>query len=220
MAALRIPPALTATLNRLGLRHIGELSGQPRAALARRFGKALVQRLDQALGSTHEPICPLRAPTCFAVRLSLPDPIGLRNGIMDSIEMGLARPSDTPERIRPIVMMKLDSLEADFGIDLLRLEAIRTEALHSTVHTGQLGAGQHTRPQPENPHQITDLIGRIGARIGLERIAPEWWLEDPNWCSGVRDYWQVSCAEGDQLWLFFAHGATISGGWFCHGSFA
>jgi len=331
VAALRIPPALTATLNRLGLRQIGELSGQPRAALARRFGKALVQRLDQALGGTHEPICPLRAPTCFAVRLSLPEPIGLRDdiiaaldrllprlcqhlktksqgarqirleafrcdGTMDSIEIGLARPSDTPERIRPIVMMKLDSLEAGFGIDLLRLEAIRTEALHSTVLTGHLGAGQDTRPQQANPHQITDLIGRLGARIGLERItrhhpansyipekshqtlaaawsepaknwakprlkrpvvlwrpeplngfqkiqapapfrwrgrpmtaiafhgperiAPEWWLEDPNWRSGVRDYWQVSCAEGDQLWLFFAHGATISGGWFCHGSFA
>jgi protein ImuB len=55
---------------------------------------------------------------------------------------------------------------------------------------------------------------------GPERIAPEWWLEDPNWRSGVRDYWQVTCAEGDKLWLFFAHGAAISGGWFCHGSFA
>ncbi len=331
VAALRITPALTATLNRLGLRHIGELSFQPRAALARRFGKALVQRLDQALGSTHEPICPLRAPTCFAVRLSLPDPIGLRDDIIaaldrllprlcqhlkaqsqgarnirleafrsdatiDSIEIGLARPSDTPERIWPILMMKLDNLEAGFGIDLLRLEATRTEALHSTVLTGHLGAGQHTQQQKENPHLIADLIGRIGARIGLERItrhhpansyipekshqtlaaawsepakswaksrlkrpvvlwrpepindlqkmqlpslfrwrgrpmtaiayhgperiAPEWWLEDPNWRSGVRDYWQVTCAEGDKLWLFFAHGAAISGGWFCHGSFA
>ncbi|MDG1424924.1 MAG: DNA polymerase Y family protein [Paracoccaceae bacterium] len=330
VAALRITPALTATLNRLGLRHIGELSGQPRAALARRFGKALVQRLDQALGSTHEPICPLRAPTCFAVRLSLPEPIGLRDDIiaaldrllprlcmhlkaqsqgarhirleafrsdatMDSIEIGLARPGDTPERIRPVLIMKLDSLEAGFGIDLLRLEATRTEALHSTVLTGQLGAGQHTVQQQANPHRIADLIGQLGAKIGLERItrhhpanshipekshqtlaaawsepvkkwplprlkrpvvlwrpepingfqkmqvsapfhwrgrqmtvmvshgperiAPEWWLEDPNWRSGVRDYWQVSCAQGDQLWLFFAHGAAISGGWFCHGSF-
>ena len=331
VAALRIPPSLIATLNRLGLRHIGELSGQPRAALARRFGKALVQRLDQAMGSASEPICPLRAPTCFAVRLSLPDPIGLRDDIiaaldrllprlcqhlktqsqgarhirleafrsdatMDSIEIGLARPSDTPEQIWPVLMMKLDSIEAGFGIDLLRLEATRTEALHSAALTGHLAAGTQSRQRQENPHRIADLIGQLGARIGLEqitrshpansyipekghqtlaaawsepaknwakprlkrpvvlwqpepindlqkmqlptlfrwrgrpmtaiafhgpeRIAPEWWLEDPNWRSGVRDYWQVTCAEGDQLWLFFAHGAAISGGWFCHGSFA
>ena len=37
---------------------------------------------------------------------------------------------------------------------------------------------------------------------GPEHIAPEWWLENPNWRSGVRNYWQVTCAEGDQLWLF------------------
>ena len=59
----------------------------------------------------------------------------------------------------------------------------------------------------------------LAAYQGPGRIAPEWWLEDPNWHSGMRDYWQVTCAEGDQLWLFFAHGNAISGGWFCHGSF-
>jgi protein ImuB len=55
---------------------------------------------------------------------------------------------------------------------------------------------------------------------GPERIAPEWWLDDPEWRSGVRDYWRVETQQGDRLWLFFAHGAAMSSGWFCHGSFA
>jgi len=35
----------------------------------------------------------------------------------------------------------------------------------------------------------------------------------------VRDYWRVTCEEGDLLWLFYAHGAGLSKGWFCQGSF-
>lgn len=55
---------------------------------------------------------------------------------------------------------------------------------------------------------------------GPERIAPEWWLDDPDWRSGVRDYWMVTTRGGARLWLFYAHGAAMSDGWFCHGGFA
>ena len=55
--------------------------------------------------------------------------------------------------------------------------------------------------------------------IGPERLAPEWWLDDPAWRSGVRDYWRVETSTGERLWLFFAHGGTMSGGWFAHGIF-
>jgi protein ImuB len=54
---------------------------------------------------------------------------------------------------------------------------------------------------------------------GPERIAPQWWIDDPNWRSGVRDYWHITCDSGDVLWIFYAHGGTVSGGWFCHGRF-
>ena len=61
---------------------------------------------------------------------------------------------------------------------------------------------------------------QLAEATGPERIAPEWWLEDPNWRSGVRDYWVVLTACGERLWLFFAHGGAVSPGWFCQGSFA
>ncbi|TDL86991.1 hypothetical protein [Meridianimarinicoccus aquatilis] len=56
--------------------------------------------------------------------------------------------------------------------------------------------------------------------IGPERIAPEWWFDDPLWRNGVRDYWQVTTGSGARLWLYYAHGAAIPGGWFCQGAFA
>ena len=61
---------------------------------------------------------------------------------------------------------------------------------------------------------------QLASATGPERIAPEWWLDDPNWRSGVRDYWCVVTTCGARLWLYFAHGGTMSGGWFCQGSFA
>ena len=330
VAALRIDQTLVEGLNRLGLRRIGDLSGQPRASLARRFGKGLVEQLDKALGSLPEPISPLKQTPHFGVRLSLPEPIGLIDDLVSAIDrllprlcmhlrcqsqgarrvllqcfhtdntvtnvnIGLARANNNPDRIRPLLLLKLNDIEAGFGIDVVRLEATGTEALHQSESKGQLTL-QSDSPKVHSPTKgLEDLVGKLGGRIGLEnitryhpanshipektfqilaaawseaaeiwpdlnrrrpmllwwpepvkapespifprefqwrgrtlrtrtaqgpeRIAPEWWLDDPNWRSGVRDYWQVTCKEGDLLWLFYAHGATVSAGWFCQGSF-
>jgi protein ImuB len=45
---------------------------------------------------------------------------------------------------------------------------------------------------------------QVVAATGPERIAPEWWLDDPAWRSGLRDYWRVQTAQGARLWLFHA----------------
>lgn len=54
---------------------------------------------------------------------------------------------------------------------------------------------------------------------GPERIAPEWWLDDPAWRSGPRDYWRTEAADGTRLWLFEARGGEAPGGWFAQGVF-
>ncbi|MDM7969713.1 MAG: DNA polymerase Y family protein [Paracoccaceae bacterium] len=331
VAALRLDPATVAELTRLGLRHVGDLTGQPRAALARRFGKGLVLRLDQALGSAPEPISPARPDTAFATRLSLPEPIGLEadmlaaldrllprlcemlrdkrqgarilrleayrsDGQRQDITLTLARASHDPARIRPLLAMRLDQIDAGFGIDMFRLEALRTEPLHDKQSSGHLEAARAAASRAARDTAIEDLTTRLGARIGMEaitrhhpgnshipekaaqilaaawsepapdwpapaaprpallwrpepvtapdtphpparfrwrrrdlalacaqgpeRIAPEWWLDEPDWRSGTRDYWIVTTACGSRLWLYFAHGAAMSRGWFCHGSFA
>ena len=331
VAALRLEGETVQQLSRLGLRRVGDLIGQPRASLARRFGKGLVLRLDQALGAASEPISPAKPPPRYAVRLTLPDPIGLEDDIlagidkllpaladrleqdgkgarlvrlqafrtdqtMQWVEAGLARPTHAPDRIRPLLAMKLGDLDAGYGIDMLRLEAVRVEPVADRRPAGHLDAALAARAKLGAERQLEDLISRIGGRVGLEqitrrhpgnshipeksaqtlaaawsdaakdwpkpttprplllwqpepvtapespqlpaafrwrrqdlalalatgpeRIAPEWWLDDPNWRSGVRDYWQVITSRGDKLWLYFAHGGTMSAGWFCHGQFA
>ena len=74
-------PEITQGAGRLGLRRIGDLLGQPRAPLARRFGPEITLRLDQAMGAVPEPISPAKPPARFAVRLTFPDPIGLRDDL-------------------------------------------------------------------------------------------------------------------------------------------
>jgi len=330
VAALRLDPEVTQQLARLGLRRISDLAGQPRAALARRFGKGLVLRLDQAFGATPEPVTPARAPDHFATRLTLPDPIGLEedmvaaldklipplcetlrrkargartlrleawrsDGGMQWLNVSLARATHDPDRIQPLLRMKLPEIEAGFGIDMLRLEALLHEPLHMRSHAGHLDAARNNSAIGDAT-AMEDLLARLGARIGMEnitrrhpgashlpekssitlaaawsepardwplpatprplliwrpemvnapatrtppttfrwrgrhltthyatgpeRIAPEWWLDDPDWRTGLRDYWQIVTTQGDHLWLYFAHGAALSEGWFCHGSFA
>ncbi|WP_092429106.1 Y-family DNA polymerase [Alloyangia pacifica] len=60
---------------------------------------------------------------------------------------------------------------------------------------------------------------------GPERIAPEWWFDDPTWRSGIRDYWRIETREGPRLWLF--HTPQVAGwdaggaqDWFVQGEFA
>lgn len=57
----------------------------------------------------------------------------------------------------------------------------------------------------------------VGRATGPERIAPEWWMSDENWRSGVRDYWKVDTKQGRRLWLFCT---PQNPGWFVQGEFA
>ena len=333
VAALRLPAETVEALARLGLRRIGDLSGQPRAALARRFGTGLVHRLDQALGSAPEPVSPAPPTDRFAVRMTLPDPIGLEDDVTAALDrmlpqlcarleragrgvrtlrleahrtdqsmewrhVSLARPAHRADRLRPLLQVKAAEIDAGFGIDMLRLEAIRHEPVHARSAVGHLDAGRAVSDRLRAGAGLDDLVGRLGARLGLEaitrvhpaeshvpeksalilaaawseparswprrasrplvlwrpeplggaealdgsvaparlrwrgcdlavvhaagpeRIAPEWWLDDPDWRTGLRDYWRIDTDAGERLWVFFAHGAALSPGWFCHGRFA
>ncbi|MGR3371943.1 MAG: Y-family DNA polymerase [Pseudooceanicola nanhaiensis] len=331
VAALRLEEGTLEQLARLGLRRVSDLLDQPRAPLARRFGRHLALRIDQALGHVPEPVSPAAADRPDAVRMTLPEPLGLESdilaaldrllarlcatlegkgkgirtarlqafrtdGTMQWITAGLARPSHDPDRIRPLLAMKVPEIDAGFGIDMLRLEAVQVEPVHKTQTKGHLAAGQAVAERMAGDHALDDLIARIGGRVGMEavlrlhpasshipektakvlaaawsdpapdwpvppvqrplllwrpepvqapdrpalperfrwrrrdlralsatgpeRIAPEWWLDEPEWRSGVRDYWRVTLEGGERLWLFYAHGGALSSGWFCQGRFA
>lgn len=213
----------------------------------------------------------------------------------ENLEVGLARASHDPERIRPLLAMKLGDLDAGFGIDVLRLEVVVSEPVQAQQHKGHMDASRQAAAQLAGDTGLDDLIGRLGSRVGLEaitrvhpasshipekgatvlaaawsepaqdwpelsvhrpvtifapelvrapqapvppeefrwrgrilkrlqalgpeRISPEWWLDEPEWRTGVRDYWRVDVETGERLWMFYAHGAAKTGGWFCQGEF-
>ena len=51
---------------------------------------------------------------------------------------------------------------------------------------------------------------------GPERIAPDWWFDDPAWRTGLRDYWRMETREGRRLWLF--HTPQVPN-WYAQGEF-
>lgn len=202
------------------------------------------------------------------------------------IELQLARPMSDSERILPFFERHVAKIDAGFGIDQLRLEALMVEDQPAR----QMGFVSH-HPGKD---RLDDLISQLGTRVGLEnivrflpadshipersflvvpaafsepegkwiinrprpirlftpepiaavggkasqlphkfrwrgltfttrrstgpeRIAPEWWLQDEAWISGLRDYWHVETAEGRRLWMFYT---PQKPGWFVQGEFA
>ena len=74
-AALRLEPQVAVQLERLGLRTLGQLFDLPRAPLAKRFGRATLERLDQALGRAEEALAFRRPPSPWFARLAFAEPI-------------------------------------------------------------------------------------------------------------------------------------------------
>ena len=73
--ALGCDPGSLALLADVGVACVGELMRLPRDGVARRFGQALLDALDQALGSAPEARACYRLPERFAARLELPAPV-------------------------------------------------------------------------------------------------------------------------------------------------
>jgi protein ImuB len=73
--ALRLAEETIELLVKSGLKQVGDLIGQPRAPLARRFGPALMLRLDQALGYEEEAISPRRPVAALSTERRLAEPI-------------------------------------------------------------------------------------------------------------------------------------------------
>ena len=74
-------------------------------------------------------------------------------------EIALARPGRDPARIRALFEPGVARIEAGFGIDALRLEAIAVEPLKPAQVS-----------RKTESEQLADLLSRIGNRIGFENV--------------------------------------------------
>src|SRR5690606_14630931 len=75
LAALRLRPSVCASLESVGLRVVGSILSAPRAPLARRFGKGVLLRLDQALGHIEESVSPRLPVPPLSVERALAEPL-------------------------------------------------------------------------------------------------------------------------------------------------
>ena len=77
------------------------------------------------------------------------------------VELRLARPMRDPDRILPLFQRGISGMDAGFGIDQIRLEAVQVEPLP---------AEQLSPSRSHDPGRLDDLLTRIGTRIGLENV--------------------------------------------------
>lgn len=86
LEGLRLPKKLSTDLRRTGLKTIGQVAEVKSAELARRFGLDLTKSLSGTLGHSPDPISPKAADKIYAARMTLPDPIGLKDDLLGVLE--------------------------------------------------------------------------------------------------------------------------------------
>ncbi|WP_449232177.1 Y-family DNA polymerase [Azospirillum doebereinerae] len=151
MAALRLPTETLDALAAVGLRRVGELRALPRAALATRFGAAVLLRFDQVLGRLDEPISPRQPVSPHTARLAFAEPIATPDGIAAAVR-----------RLLATLCAGLEA--AGHGARRLTLDAHRTDLrLDDPPQSLTLGTSRPTR----DPAALARLFGQI-----LDRIEP------------------------------------------------
>ncbi|MCG8506896.1 MAG: DNA polymerase Y family protein [Sphingomonadales bacterium] len=159
VAALRLAPETVLTLNRFGLKAIGQLYGIPRAALARRFDSdaaadAVLLRLDQALGHAGEPIDPLAQAPAYRARLAFAEPIAE----LDAIEATLAA---LTRDLMPALA------EAEEGARRLSLHAYRVDG---TVRTATVALAEPGRAVGHILRLFADKLPAIDPGFGIDLL--------------------------------------------------
>ena len=158
LSALRLDREVRTSLESVGLRTVGSILAAPRAPLARRFGKTLITRLDQALGRVEEAITP-RLPVAAL-----------------SAERHFAEPITHTEDIERLVLMLSATLKRDLerrgeGARRLQLALFRVDGVVSRIGVGT------SRPMREPAligklfhERLTALEGDIDAGYGFDLV--------------------------------------------------
>lgn len=152
VAALRLEAGMAETLSRLGLRRIGDLYRLPRAALVRRFGPLVTERLDQAHGLLPEPVSPLPPPVPHWTRRRFAEPIATAEAI-----------AMAAEALVGTLCRHLG--EEGLGLRRLSLTVYRVDGTPAQVAIGT------ARPSREPKHLLkllAERFGEIDPGLGIE----------------------------------------------------
>jgi len=206
-AALRLDAAVTARLDALGVRTIGDLLKLPRAALPARFGPQLVLRLQQALGEVFEGVATHVPEDVPHVRLSfehaaheLPQLLPAAEHLLSELFTQLGQ--------RDLALRRLDCVLYFEHMPPRVLSIALSRPSRSTAHVQQLLAQRlepidlfagvcglmlvaqetaHWRPgqvelfesrAPEQEEELGHLIDRLVARLGPDAVVRTELLDD------------------------------------------
>lgn len=154
LAALRLDEEALSAARRLGLERIGELVALPRAPLQRRFGEALLTRLDQTLGRAGEPIEPIVPEEPPAVLLRFMEPIASAEAIAEA----------SGEAVRRLV-----PLLAEAGLGVRRL-VLLCQRVDNDVQSVPVSLSRATRDGAHLHKLLCARIETIEPGFGIERL--------------------------------------------------
>lgn len=154
LAALRLDPAAVQQLRTLGFETIGELNATPRAPLVLRFGRGLIERIDQAYGRLAEPFTPIEPPE------------------LPRVTRGFAEPISAPETLhryterlsQELATLLEDKVSGASQLDLLFFR------IDSRIETIRAGLAQPTREARRIARLLADRIETIDPGPGVERM--------------------------------------------------
>lgn len=152
LEALRLSPSISAGLRDLGFVRIGDLIGQPRAPLTRRFGPELCRRLDQALGEATEPIIPLRPEDVIEARRSFAEPIAA---------------AETIARYIGELVDALCAILEQRGLGARRLDLL-CQRVDNRIETVRIGLARPVRDAKRLTRLLCDKIETIEPGLGIE----------------------------------------------------
>lgn len=152
VAALRLEEAALTACRRFGFERVADLLPAPRGPLARRLGRAAIQRLDQALGRISEPIVPVTVDEPPAVMRRLLEPIATAEAIEQVV-------ADLTRDLAAVLT------ERGLGVRALVLTMERVDGADQML---MVGTARATR----NARHLLRLL-----RLKLDRIEPGLGLE-------------------------------------------
>ena len=201
LAALRLPPETVAALGRVGLKRIGQILDAPRGPLAARFGRALLDRLDAALGLRPEPLRPRLPAPLYRAERRFAEPITHEDDVR-AVILGLAKrlsrrleAGGEGGRSFGLDLFRVDGAVKSLGVGTSRalrsperiaeLFAERLAVLHDEIDPGfgfdlvRLSALVTEPLAPAQTHldggsqgeDLARLVDRLAARLGMRRIA-------------------------------------------------
>ena len=192
--ALRIDEVAIQAARRFGIETVGELAAIARGPLARRFGKLVLLRLDQATGRAGEPFDPIVPEEPPSVTLRFLEPIASAEAIEQVLSdlvanlVAILERDGIAPRTLTLACERVDGEEQRLAIGTARASRDPRHLLHllnMQVERIEPGFGIEAmhlvagRCEPLAPQQIGDgmpetdlpqLIDRIAARIGSRHL--------------------------------------------------